>query len=207
MSKPHLGPTPSPIQWVPVSLSRRKAPGRDVYHLSPYNAEVTKWWNYSYSNYTRSWSEQEKQKPPESFWKLRGKCRISNICGVWSQRIHGYLTHYALLDPCRKVNVRFLSSAVSCVRYFYWDIPQKYRSQIYPAYIYIYIYIYCFVNIREQSKQRINSCKFCRWHKLAFLWMCYKFTAFWVDGFYHAVYWFRGILRQELAEGFQPRWN
>jgi hypothetical protein len=46
-SRPALGPTPPPIQWVPGALSQRvKRPGREADHSPPYSAEVKNEWIY-----------------------------------------------------------------------------------------------------------------------------------------------------------------
>jgi hypothetical protein len=60
-----------------------------------------------------------KTKASRAVLEASGSVEFCNLCGVWSQRIHVYLTHYAILATCRKVNVRLISSAVSCVGYFY----------------------------------------------------------------------------------------
>jgi hypothetical protein len=44
-SKPALGPTLPPIQWVPGLFSRSKLPGCEVDLLTPSNAEVMNEWN------------------------------------------------------------------------------------------------------------------------------------------------------------------
>jgi hypothetical protein len=47
-SRPALGPTPPPIQWVPVSpVPRGKAAGREADHSPPTSAEVNKSWIYT----------------------------------------------------------------------------------------------------------------------------------------------------------------
>jgi hypothetical protein len=46
-SRPALGPTQPPIQWVPGALSPGvKRPGREADHSPPTNAEVKKMWFY-----------------------------------------------------------------------------------------------------------------------------------------------------------------
>jgi hypothetical protein len=46
LSRPVLGPTRSPIQWVPGALSQEvKLPGREADHPSPTRAEVKKTWD------------------------------------------------------------------------------------------------------------------------------------------------------------------
>jgi hypothetical protein len=44
-SRPVLGPISVLIQWVPGTISRGKAPGRETDHLSPPGAEVKNAWN------------------------------------------------------------------------------------------------------------------------------------------------------------------
>jgi hypothetical protein len=47
-SRPALGPTQPPIQWVPVILSTRvKGPGREADHSPPSSAEVKNAWSYT----------------------------------------------------------------------------------------------------------------------------------------------------------------
>jgi hypothetical protein len=47
-SRPALGPTQSPIQWVPGALSPGvKRPGREADRSPPANAEVKKMWIYT----------------------------------------------------------------------------------------------------------------------------------------------------------------
>ena len=47
-SKPALGPTHLPTQWVPGAISPGvKRPGRDVNHLPPSTAEVKNEWSYT----------------------------------------------------------------------------------------------------------------------------------------------------------------
>jgi hypothetical protein len=47
-SRPALGPTQPPIQWVPMALSPRvNRPGREADHSSPASAEVRKMWVYT----------------------------------------------------------------------------------------------------------------------------------------------------------------
>jgi hypothetical protein len=47
-SRPVLGPTKPPIQWVPGALSLAlKRPGREADHSLPTNAEVKKTWIYT----------------------------------------------------------------------------------------------------------------------------------------------------------------
>jgi hypothetical protein len=48
MSRPALGSTQPPIQWVPGALSPgTKRPGREADHSSPASAEVKKMWIYT----------------------------------------------------------------------------------------------------------------------------------------------------------------
>jgi hypothetical protein len=48
VSRPALGPTQSPIRWVPRSLSLGvKRPGRKVDHSPPSSAEVKNAWSYT----------------------------------------------------------------------------------------------------------------------------------------------------------------
>jgi hypothetical protein len=50
-SRPALGPTQPPIQWVPGALSPGvKLPGRKANHSPPTSAEVTKMWVYQYTS-------------------------------------------------------------------------------------------------------------------------------------------------------------
>jgi hypothetical protein len=47
-SRPVLGPTQSPIQWVPGALSPEvKRPGREADHSPPTSAEVKNSWIYT----------------------------------------------------------------------------------------------------------------------------------------------------------------
>jgi hypothetical protein len=47
-SRPALGPTPPPIQWVPGALSREvKRQGREADHSPPTSTEVKKLWTYT----------------------------------------------------------------------------------------------------------------------------------------------------------------
>jgi hypothetical protein len=49
-SRPTLGPTQPPIQWVPGALSPgMKQPGREADHSPPTSADVKKMWNYTSS--------------------------------------------------------------------------------------------------------------------------------------------------------------
>jgi hypothetical protein len=49
-SRPTLGSTKTPIQWVPGALSARvKQPGREADHSPPATAEVKKVWIYKRS--------------------------------------------------------------------------------------------------------------------------------------------------------------
>jgi hypothetical protein len=45
MSRPAVGPTQPPIQYVPGFLSGVKRPGREVGHTSPSGAEVKNKWS------------------------------------------------------------------------------------------------------------------------------------------------------------------
>jgi hypothetical protein len=50
LSRPALGPTQTPVQWVPGALSLGvQELGREVDHLPPTSAEVKKMWIYSYT--------------------------------------------------------------------------------------------------------------------------------------------------------------
>jgi hypothetical protein len=56
LSRPVLGPTQPPIQWVPGALSPGvKLRGREADHSPPTNAEVKKTWIYTSTLHTRSW--------------------------------------------------------------------------------------------------------------------------------------------------------
>jgi hypothetical protein len=47
-SRPALGPTHSPIQWIPAALFREvKRPGRETDHCPPSGAEVENVWSYT----------------------------------------------------------------------------------------------------------------------------------------------------------------
>jgi hypothetical protein len=47
-SRPAVGPTQPPIQWVPGTLSLRvNQPGREADHLPPSSAEVKNGWSYT----------------------------------------------------------------------------------------------------------------------------------------------------------------
>jgi hypothetical protein len=49
-SRPALGPTNPPIQWVPGALSPEvKRPGREGHHLPPSSVEVKNAWSYTSS--------------------------------------------------------------------------------------------------------------------------------------------------------------
>jgi hypothetical protein len=49
-SRPALGSTQPPIQWVPGALSPKvKRPGREANHSPPLNAEVKKMWIYTFT--------------------------------------------------------------------------------------------------------------------------------------------------------------
>jgi hypothetical protein len=66
LSKPALGSTKPPIQWIPEALSQGvKRPGREADHSSPASAEVKKIWVYT-------------STPPDAFM---GKCFISEAQG------------------------------------------------------------------------------------------------------------------------------
>jgi hypothetical protein len=55
-SRPALGPTQLPIQWVPGALSLWvKRPGREADHSPPTSAEVKKTWVYMSTPHTSSW--------------------------------------------------------------------------------------------------------------------------------------------------------
>jgi hypothetical protein len=48
LSRPALGPTQPPIQWVPRALSAGvKLKGRETDHSPPASSEVKKMWNYT----------------------------------------------------------------------------------------------------------------------------------------------------------------
>jgi len=47
MSRPPLGPTHLPIQWVLGFFSRLKQPGYEADHIPPSNAEVMNEWSYA----------------------------------------------------------------------------------------------------------------------------------------------------------------
>jgi hypothetical protein len=50
VSRPALGPTHPPIQWVSGALSLvLKRPGREADHLRPYSAEVKNAWSYTFT--------------------------------------------------------------------------------------------------------------------------------------------------------------
>jgi hypothetical protein len=57
VSRPVLGPTQAPIQWVPGALSLgAKQPGREAYNSPPYSTEAKEWVElYLYSPDTPSW--------------------------------------------------------------------------------------------------------------------------------------------------------
>jgi hypothetical protein len=55
-SRPALGPTQSPIQWVPGALSPGvKLQGREADHLPPTSAEVKNTWIYTSTPHKFSW--------------------------------------------------------------------------------------------------------------------------------------------------------
>jgi hypothetical protein len=55
-SRPALGSTQPPIQWVPGALSAAvKRPGREANHLPPASAEVKKMWIYRSTPHTPLW--------------------------------------------------------------------------------------------------------------------------------------------------------
>jgi hypothetical protein len=56
LSRPALGSTQPPIQWVPGALSPGvKRPGREVDHSPTASAEVKKIWIYTSTPHTPSW--------------------------------------------------------------------------------------------------------------------------------------------------------
>jgi hypothetical protein len=56
-SRPALGSTKSPIQWVPGTLSWGvQRPGRETHHSPPASAEVKKIWIYTSTPHMPSWS-------------------------------------------------------------------------------------------------------------------------------------------------------
>jgi hypothetical protein len=66
LSRPALGPTPPPIQWIPGALSPGlKRSGREADHPSPTSAEVKKIWIYTFI-------------PPYAFM---AQCLISQVQG------------------------------------------------------------------------------------------------------------------------------
>jgi hypothetical protein len=55
-SRPALGPTKPPIQWVPGAVSPRvKRPGDETDHSLPSSAEVKNAWRYASIPHTSSW--------------------------------------------------------------------------------------------------------------------------------------------------------
>jgi hypothetical protein len=55
-SRPALGSTQPPIQWVPDALSPGiKRPGREADHFPPASAEIKKMWIYTSTPHTPSW--------------------------------------------------------------------------------------------------------------------------------------------------------
>jgi hypothetical protein len=90
-TRPAVGPTLPPIQWVPGALSPViKRPGRENDHSPPTNAEVKKTWAYT-------------STPPI---RLHGV--VLNYLNVWTT-----LSYFYLFQALRQFFVDFLSSWAS----------------------------------------------------------------------------------------------
>jgi len=58
MSRPALGPTQHPIQWIPGTLSLGlKRPAREADHSHPASAEVNNVWSYTSTPSTPLWRD------------------------------------------------------------------------------------------------------------------------------------------------------
>jgi hypothetical protein len=62
-SRPAMGPTQHPIQWVPGV----KGPGREADHSPPDSAEVKKMWVYTSTPHTSSWRSVQAVQHRDNF--------------------------------------------------------------------------------------------------------------------------------------------
>jgi hypothetical protein len=71
-SRPVLGPTQLPIQWVRKVLSLGvKRPGREAYHSPPCSAEVNNAWSYTSTPPIRALTPFNERHGAESFFKIQ----------------------------------------------------------------------------------------------------------------------------------------
>jgi hypothetical protein len=113
-SRPALGPTQPPIQWVPGALSLGvKLPGREAAH-SPSSAEVKNTWSYISTPplYLRgvvlSWSTGRQQKHDES---------LTTLPNYWSQWCYvTYLTNFTFSAEITLIYLTFPSC--TCLQTF-----------------------------------------------------------------------------------------
>jgi hypothetical protein len=100
-SRPTLGPTQPPIQWLPRVLSRGvKRPGREADHSPPSNAEVKNTWRYTYTSpygFMVSCLIKHSDVTYYYYYRLQTNCRMvahSSCAGVatlhssWSNSSH-----------------------------------------------------------------------------------------------------------------------
>jgi hypothetical protein len=122
-SRPALGSTQPPVQWVPGAFSPGvKRPGREAEHSPPTSAEVKKMWIYTSTPHTVSWRSVSLVKHRDNFTfyfllakyiciicilgEIKIRPRYNEICALSSYLVFSFATLNGVTERALIVSIR-----------------------------------------------------------------------------------------------------